>query len=87
MPLSIEELRYRLKTGRTSEHDRLVRTARERGYRYFQLKNSDAYAIYDAATNEQVSGKKLIPAKEALRLMETLVRHSELHGDNDPDSV
>jgi hypothetical protein len=85
MPLSIEELKYRLaNAGRHGIHDQLVKMAREKGYRYFQLKNRDAYAIYDAETNEPISGKKLIPGKEALRLMETLVRHDQLHGDNDP---
>jgi hypothetical protein len=86
MPLSIEDLRDRL-AGRPLLPDRVQRTARDRGYRFFRLKKYDAYAIYDNATNEKVSGKKLIPGEEAIRLMETLVRHSELHGDNDPDNV
>jgi hypothetical protein len=61
--------------------------ARERGYRYFKLRNGDAYALYDVETDEKISGKKLIPAKEALELMSRRVRHFELHGDNDSDNV
>jgi hypothetical protein len=85
MSLSIEELKERL--ANVGLHDRLVRTARERGYNYFRLQTKNAYAIYDKETDEKVSGKMLISAKEAIELMEIRVRHSELHGDFDPDNL
>ena len=80
MPLSIEELRKRLHL--PFQPDPLQKMAREKGYRYFRLKEYDRYAIYDNETNEKVSGKKLISAKEAIEIMSTRVRHGELHTDN-----
>ena len=78
MPLDFEEIRDFLT---------VQKMARERGYRYFKLRSGDAYALWDEATDEKVSGKKLIPAKEALELMSRRVRHAELHGDFDPESA
>jgi hypothetical protein len=93
MPLSIEDLRRRLANAgkpyalrELSPHQQLVKMAHERGLRYFRLKERDRYAIYDNETSKKISGKKLIPAKEAIELLSAYVRHSELHGDNNPDA-